>query len=1280
MRGVLLVPRLTRFFATLTRWGLGLCALLVILTALFVSLGRQFVPLVAEYRNDVEARASAALGSPLSIGSLEGRWSGLAPVLLAHDVTLGSGADALHLDSVRVVPDLWESLLARQVRIDHLQVSGLQLSVEQTSDGQWSLKGLPKQDDKPFDPQQALTQLQQVRRLSVLDSQLTLEPSDHAPVTLTYVGMSLATGSSRQRLDLRATLPDGQPLAIDLNAQVRAEQWRDAKAQVYLSLPQSDWAQWLPPQLLRSYKLDHLKAGGEFWLDWGNGDVQRAVARLNAPLVRAAYADRKPYEVSDLGLNAWMQRSDEGFDVQVASLGMNLGKQRWESRLALRQRAATAQAEESWHVQADRLDLTPLTPLIDALVPLPETAAAVVDGLKVTGGLRNVLLDIRPKASGDQRFSFAANLDKVGFNAYHGAPAAGNVTGSISGDLGQGELRLATEDFMLHLDPIFTNAWRYKQANARLTWRLTKDDFTLVAPYIKVLGEEGKVASDFLIRLPLDHVREPYMDLRVGMTEGDGRFTSKYLPAVLSPSVDHWLRTAILKGDVEQGYFQYQGSLSHAAPEHSRSITLFFRVHEAELAFQPGWPAAKNVDGNVYIQDGDVRIDASKGQILDTQVSNVQVKVPHVPAGEVSHLYVDGKFDGSLGDGLKILQQAPIGTGPIFEGWQGTGPLQGKLNLDIPLEKGHEPKVVVDFDTRDASLKITSPQLDLSKLKGSFRFDFDKGLSGQGISTQAFDKPVTAQIFAEGKPGEPVTRIQAKGQIGVKRLADWLNVTQALPASGDIPYQLQVTLAGDASRLSVDSDLKGVQIDLPAPLGKAFADSRPTQFGMNLQGPRRQLDVSYASLASFTYAAPASSLGDGRGELFVGQGSAQLPAGKGLRVRGVLDELDLDPWKQKVESYAGDDPGGSARQVLNEIDLKVGRLKGFGQSLDDVTVALKRSANAWNLDVASQQVTGSVGLPDAKGAPIAVNLQTVRLPAPDPAAVSPQATVDPPDPLADVDPRKIPAVDIKVQRLMQGDELIGAWALKLRPTAKGLAMNDLDLGLKGMQLQGAGGWEGAPGASGSWFKGRIEGKNLADVLKAWKFAPTVTSESFHLDADGRWPGSPAWIGLKRYSGSLDATLRNGQFVEIEGGAQALRVFGLLNFNSIGRRLRLDFSDLLGKGLSYDKVKGLLVASDGVYVTRTPITMEGPSTNLELDGTLDMVNDRVDAALQVALPVTNSLPIAALLVGAPAVGGALFLVDKLFGDRVARFASVNYRIEGPWKEPKITLSKPFDKKR
>ena len=1267
------MERLIRILGALTRWGLGLCALLLVLVALYVNLGRELFPLVAEYRAEVQTKAREALGMPLQIGTLEGRWSGMSPVLLAHDVTVGEGANALHLDKVRVVPDVWGSLLSRAVRVQHLELDGLKISLKEGVDGQWSLEGLPVQQDKPLDPEQLLNQMQMLAQLSVLDSQITLQPLDQPPLTLTYVGLSLKTGSSQQRLDVRLTRPDGQPLTMNLRSRIRPSQWRDAEADAYLSLPQSDWARWLPARITQQWQFSQIKAGGELWATWGKGTLQSAAIRLNAPQFKGAYGERKPVQINNLALNGFFQRSAEGFKLSLDSLALNLGETRWETRLQLQQTSSTEKTQELWHLQADRLDLTPITPILNALGPLPEGVATTVERLKVTGTLRNVLLDIRPEATDDSKFSFAANLQQVGFDAYHGAPAARNVSGSISGDLGQGELRMDSKDFSLHLDPIFAKPWQYIQANARLTWKLDKQGFTLIAPYLKVLGEEGKIAGDFLIRLHFDPTQEDYMDLRVGLLEGDGRYTAKYLPTVLSPALDEWLRTAILKGAVDEGFFQYQGSLNHDAVEAARSISLFFKVHDAELAFQPGWPHLSKISGDVFVEDSGVRILASKGQLLDTQVRDVFVNIPHVPAGKNSHMYIDGAFAGGLGDGVKILQDAPIGTGPTFAGWQGEGDLQGTLKLDIPLEQGEEPKILVDFKTAKARLKLSEPELELTQLKGDFRFDSTKGLSGQGITARAFDRPVSARIFADGKGGKINTRVTASGQVTVKKLTEWLKVTQPLPVSGDIPYQLQLNLDGADSQLMVSSSLKGVAVDLPAPFGMSAAQGRDTVFRMTLQGAERRYWLDYGDLADFTFAAPASNFADGRGELFLGSGNAVLPGAKGLRIRGVLSELDVEPWNALVDRYSGQDPGGSAKQLLSGADFRVGKLTGFGTTLDQARLQLDRKPTAWALQLDSQQVKGAVGLPDAKGAPITVNLQYVRLPAPDPAV---QADENAPDPLASVDPTKVPALDINIAQLFQGKDLVGAWSLKVRPIAKGLAFNSMNLGLKGMQLQGAGGWEGVPGATSSWYKGRLEGKNLADVLKGWGFAPTVTSENFHLDIDGRWPGSPAWVGLKRYSGSLDATLNKGQMVEVEGGAQALLVFGLLNFNSIGRRLRLDFSDLFDKGLSYDRVKGLLVASSGVYVTREPITLTGPSSNLELNGTLDMVADRIDAKVLVTLPLTNNLPIAALIVGAPAVGGALFLIDKLIGDRVARFASVKYTVKGPVKEPKITFEKPF----
>ena len=205
---------------------------------------------------------------------------------------------------------------------------------------------------------------------------------------------------------------------------------------------------------------------------------------------------------------------------------------------------------------------------------------------------------------------------------------------------------------------------------------------------------------------------------------------------------------------------------------------------------------------------------------------------------------------------------------------------------------------------------------------------------------------------------------------------------------------------------------------------------------------------------------------------------------------------------------------------------------------------LDRKSSGWNLALDSQQAKGSAAIADAKNTPIGVNLQYVRLPAPDPEAQAdenlqirwPRLTCE------------NPRAGYHHQSTVPGPGP-GRWLVAQGATDRQRhALNNLDMGLKGILLQGNGGWEGAPGATNSWFKGRIGGKNLADVLKGWGFAPSVTSEEFHMDVDGRWPGSPAWLATKRFSGTLDASLNKGQFVEVEGGTQALRVFGLLNFN------------------------------------------------------------------------------------------------------------------------------------
>ena len=400
---------------------------------------------------------------------------------------------------------------------------------------------------------------------------------------------------------VRVTIP-----ASALRTRLQPERWREARADLYLSLPQSDWAAWVPASLLAQWRLERLQAGGEVWLSWAEGAVQRAVSRLHAPQLQAGYGPRESVALSNLSLNAYFTRTAEGSEVLFDDLAFSRGEQRWgEARVALRQQAGSAELQEQWLLSADYLDLAPLQPLVAALAPMPDKALAVLAQLSPKGAVRNLQLDYRPQVEGPGRLQFSANLERIGFAAYLASPAAENVSGSISGDLAQGELRMASENFSLHLDTLFPQPWRYSTANARLTWQLDEQAFTLRSPYLQVVGEEGAIAGDFLIRLIRDPLAEDYMDLRVGLRDGDARFTEKYLPSRapgMSAELDHWLKTAIRAGHVEEGYFQYQGSIRKGDPREAHSMSLFFRVSDAELAFQPGWPSLREGRADVLIE------------------------------------------------------------------------------------------------------------------------------------------------------------------------------------------------------------------------------------------------------------------------------------------------------------------------------------------------------------------------------------------------------------------------------------------------------------------------------------------------------------------------------------------------------------------------------------------------------------------------------------------------------------------------------------------------------
>lgn len=1250
---------------------------LLLLTAVYVSFGRFFSPLLTEHKADVEQFLSQQLQQPVRLGSIEGGWSGFSPVMRAGDVSIGQGNQALDVQRLYFQPDIVKSLLTRQWQLAAITIEGLQLKLEQDEQGNWLLLGMAlaqqEQAESDINFDKVFQQFQRINRLSISDAQLQVQPYEADAFFLANAHISLQSQAGRQRLQARLILPDEQALELSVQSTGLVSDWRVANADVYLSMPDSDWLEWVPSSWL-PVAVSSFKLVGQFWLQIEQGVLTQANIEVQQAQLAAHYQEQDVFlqlgAVVGYLLGDTQQRT---LWFEQLPVGLSQEGPLFDWPLQINQQLVP---ESPWGIielRAQQLDVQPIVDFVLTQLDSP-VAHDVLSTLAIKGQLQNTYVRWQADAAWAQRLKFDTNLAQIEFSPWQSVPGATGVSGRLFGDLQQGELHLDSDGFSLNLAEFFAQPWPYHAANARLTWAFDEDGFWLTSPYLRVRGDEGDIAGDFVIRLLNDPNAEDYMDLRVGMRDGDARYTERYLPRILQqqqPELQQWLVQAIRQGKVNQGYFQYQGSISRGAPKHAHSITLFFDVEEAELDYQSNWPALTEGRAQVFIHNWGVQVELDKGKVLNSAISQAHAEVVYAPTGEVTVLELEAELTSSVVDGLYLVQRTPIAEqAEALKDWRGSGTVPARFKLKLPFAK-QSAQAQVSLQLQNASLQMPSLDVQLEQLNGEVQFDTEQGVTAKQLNGLFLQQPFSASIAAKQLGSNRITQVQAQGNMPVQPLQKWLGQQQELPWQGSFDYQVFITLDEQDSQLVVESDLQGLSLTLPQPLTKSAEQKIPTTWHMTLAGRERHYWLRHGQRFNF-FAAQDSESKQLRAELSLGDQAARLPVESGLVVRGRLQELAIMQWLALAERYAGKKT--STQQGLDglrEIQLDAQVVTGLVIPIERAKIKYSagKTDQAWQAEITSQQVTGKLQQSSPQQ-PLQVNIDTLHLPA------FAEQTLDSFGQQLGREPTAIPAMQIKIANLYTDGQRLGRWELSTVPREHGVVFKDLNLELKGLNIAGELSWQQASKQNNTHFTGQLTGGNIAHVMQAWDFSPSMTSESFKVDLDVQWPASPLEATFTSLVGNSRLSFRKGQLNTQDTGSKALRVFGLLNFDTVGRRLKLDFSDLLGKGLAYDSFKGNLAIQQGIYKTTEPFVLKGVSSEIDFEGQLDMNAGLVDASLLVAMPITSNLPLAAVLVGAPAVGGALFIMERLVGDRLDRMAAVRYQVKGDWLNPDVSL---MDKK-
>lgn len=191
--------------------------LAAIMLFIFAASQFYFFPHINAYKDRIEAAASATVGVPVKIASIQAHWRGVHPeVVLNHVVIQGETNQTLHLPQVKASL-AWRSLFLWQVRFAHLVLDKPDLMIHRLPDGSMVIGGIPVPASEGDSA--ALPWLLSQHHIQINHGTLHWQDDlRQAPeLTLHEVNIDLSARLGQHRLQLQMTpeMPQASAIKID---------------------------------------------------------------------------------------------------------------------------------------------------------------------------------------------------------------------------------------------------------------------------------------------------------------------------------------------------------------------------------------------------------------------------------------------------------------------------------------------------------------------------------------------------------------------------------------------------------------------------------------------------------------------------------------------------------------------------------------------------------------------------------------------------------------------------------------------------------------------------------------------------------------------------------------------------------------------------------------------------------------------------------------------------------------------------------------------------------
>lgn len=1122
---------------------------------------------------------------------------------------------------------------------------------------------------------------------------------------------------TKNTLDLRGTFSDS---VLD------AGNWKKFSGQIYAAASRINIAEVLRHISPVSDIVENGRGSARLWMDFADGRIEKLTSDVYLREVTVRFAEK----VKPLHYDRFAARITETWDkntIRVNAQNVRVVDAKGQRLPNIDLTGEFVLDSSHTHTASGKvgLSLVDLTVLRDTLdtVPLPPRLADWIRARSPKGNLTDVAFSWQGPVMAPSTWMLQSQFNGVTIDARESSGSQGMVPGidNFSGHVEitpqTGLIALDSQKSSVTIPDVFkVPEMQFDRLSGLVSWNVGGSDSPLEVKFESFEAQNADVNARAQGSWRATGGAGT-LDLTGTFDQARATAAWKYMPKVVGEGTQDWLQAGLVAGTATDGRFEIKGPLNEFPWTDSKDKTkehflIDMRVNRAAIDYVPShkrtadgsferaatWPLLTDINAQLTFEGPSMTVKADSARTFNTPVGPTTAVIPDLAAHEETTLIVDGQALGDLQTMFNYLEASPIAgfTGHAFDNTKATGQGDLKLRLEIPLLHAWDTRVKGSVKLVDNDITMAHPVPPITDVEGVVEFTH-RGATARGVTGRAFGKDnVTANVTTTE---DGTITISTSGQADIKNLT-YFAPTPVLEEtvkhlSGTLPFVSTVSIQkGSGVTVVAQSNLKGITSNLPVPLNKRADQLWGTRVSItpvtvtgnkglivHVNSGRRfdvklELPLADSKLATRGSVAVGTTSDLPREGFNVAVSTPKLSTPQWLEpLKGLMDAID------KTGASSGTAAGSSSAAGLTNLTVQTDELTTRSTPLKAFDLNVKKNgASSWDVLLNSDKIAGKANYNTLGSGAVNFDLDRVHISKGTVELIrnflenrsSGKTTV-----VQTQSSRKLPSLNGSIASFQYEDMHFGS--VKLDATAatenrtEKLNINRLEVSSPAAKLTAYGSWSHSPTA-GSNHEGQtrlsatLDLNDTGDLLTQLGFPGVIQDAQGSAKANLTYSGSPWSPQMNTLAGDMSVSLRRGSFEQIDVGPGGA-LLSLISFQSLLKRLTLDFTDLTQKGLSFDSFEGSSTITGGLSSTDNTRIVTQHGTML-LSGLTDFDKRTLNTHVTV-LPNINagnaSLAVAFLN---PAVGIGTFLAQLLLREPLSQLFKLEYDITGPWENPTI----------